>query len=754
VKSPSARSSKTAVAIERASLAVAVIASIWFAFTAVWGLFAIPGGGHLGAGSVASIIPAEHIVRWKILYPTWEWYTTTPPAKTTYACHHPYGVFYLPYPLLAIFGHHDFVVKLPGALLNAASPLLLYGIAKERWGSVIGAVAAASFVVIPLAVGYSDFWGLETVAIFGVLLFYWGHSRHLTTRKSRYLAASVVGAAITCSGDWIGYVILAPFLVWCFLRAWVLPARWTPRLPRDAYARWWALSVAVVAVTLLLWIGLFYRAGQLGDWLMAGAQRSGGNELPLKVVLESRKDWIDFSFTPLAIRIGKIAAPVCLLRLVLLRRDEEMYSLALLLGAVVQYVNFKQGADVHIFWPLYFTPYFALANAQLAHTIGAAGGWVAQRYVRWRAGEPGAPASPESRHVQLAAAGIIGLLVGLGPPLAMAHDAVKSLWIWRATGGRYDDHGTRIRSQIDLLTVLQAVVPRTPGTRVDVHPDVDWYWDAIWSFQGQSNAVASPTANAPASTNHPFWIARANGIPSDDQKRIARSAYVQVYGDTWVVDQRKPPAPLDAYSLNEREPNAVEWLLFGGTEPMRTMGAQPDPWLTWEWRTHLGLDAPAPAGEPRTLDEMRIAHNVDVSRGDEAAARKWRDQIEAQLDHEHQAAFQGITLVGVRVAGSAQPRIESWFEPATAPGGDATFAVRSSIDARAPWSLIPADKTDREMAYGPSIPTKLWREHFLYKVETVMNHRIGHERYLGRWVGGWAPRRVDGAPETLLAIAP
>jgi hypothetical protein len=227
---------------------------------------------------------------------------------------------------------------------------------------------------------------------------------------------------------------------------------------------------------------------------------------------------------------------------------------------------------------------------------------------------------------------------------------------------------------------------------------------------------------------------------------------VQVYGDTWVVDQRKPPAPLDAYSLNEHEPNAIEWLLLGGTEPMRTIGTQPDPWLTWEWRTHLGLDAPAPTGEPRTLDEMRIAHNLALSRGDEAAARAWSERIEAQLDRTRQATFQGLRLLGVRVAGSAQPRVESWFEPTTAPSADGAFSIRSTIDARARWSLIPPDKTDRDMAYGPSIPTKLWREHFLYKIETVMNHRIGRERYLGHWVGGWAPRRADGAPETLLAI--
>ena len=742
-------------ALERISRIVMVIASVWFAFTAVWGMFGIPGGGHLGSGNLSGIMPAEEILRWKILYPAWGWYSTTAPAKTSYICHHPFGSVYFPLPFLAIFGHRDFVARLPAVLMSAAGPPLLYGIAKERWGATTGAVAAAAYVVVPLAVGYSSYWGLESVVIFGVLLFLWGHSRHVTTRKNRYLVASVIGVAITCSGDWIGYVILAPLLAWSFVRAFVLPPRLTPRIPLEGYARWWALSVATLAGTLLLWLGLFYRAGQLGDWLMAGTGRAGGSELPLKAVLESRKDWIDFSFTPLAILLGKVAVPVCLLRFLILRRDEEGYALALLVGATVQYVTFKQGADVHIFWPLYFAPYFALAYAQLVHTLAKGVGWFGARLVGLRSRLPGVSGGPRSRHLQSAATGATALIVGLCPVLAMSHDAMKSLWIWRSTGGRYDDHGSRIRSQVDLLTVLkQVVVPQAHGVRIDAHSSVDWYWDADWAFHGQSSIVGAPASGAPADSTHPFWMARASGLSSDEEKKIVRSAYVQIYGDTWVVDQRKRPAPLDAYSLNEREPNPVEWLLFGGTEPVRTAGAKPDPWLTWEWRTHLGQDAPVPTGEPHSLDEMRIAHNVAVFRGDEAQARIWRGRIEAQLDRTVQAPFQGVQLVGVRVLGGVQPRIESWFEPIVAPTGDGTFAVRSTVEARAPLSLVPSDKTDREMGYAPSLATKLWRPQFLYKTETVMNHRIGRERYLGRWVGAWAPARTDGAPATTLAVAP
>ena len=37
--------------------------------------------------------------------------------------------------------------------------------------------------------------------------------------------------------------------------------------------------------------------------------------------------------------------------------------------ATVEYVHFKNGADVHTFWPLPFAPYWALSVGVLARTL-------------------------------------------------------------------------------------------------------------------------------------------------------------------------------------------------------------------------------------------------------------------------------------------------------------------------------------------------------------------------------------------------
>ncbi len=732
--------------LDRVAIGVLVMATAWLAFTAVWGMCAIPGGGHLGAGNAGTLMAAEQIVRWRIPYPARVWYSDIRPAGAQLMCHHPYGQYYVPALLYWLFGHHDGLNHLPAALMSVCIPPLLYGIAKERWGAPFGAVAAAGYVVVPIAVGFSSYWNLETICIFGALLFFWGHSRHLTTGRHRYLVASLAGLAFVCSGDWVGYLLVGPTLLWAFLRAFLLPVSATPPFRLMPYARWWTLSVVIVAALLTLWVGLFAEVGQIGQWLGAAGARGGGGVETLAQVLTSRRAWIDFSFTPLAIAIGKIAAPVCLLRLLVFRRDEETYALGILFGAVVQYVSFKKGADVHIFWPHYFAAYYALALAELADTAASLAVRLARRMGR-----------PTSSRAIAATALVLGLL----PTAAMAHDAVASLWVWRRTGGRYDEHGSAIRSQVELLAVLRQVVYAhvARGTTIDTHPSIGWGWEFLWTAQGLATPRNAPAVARGGAAN-PFWLARPSGLSGNEQRAIAASSHVRVYGDAWIVDEREPAALLDAYAIDEREPNPFEWLVYGGTEPIRTVGARPDPWLTWEWRTHLKQPSPEPAGDPASLDEIRIAHNLAVARGDREAVDRWRAALDRELDRRVNAGFtNGVELIGVRVIGGVEPKIESWFSvsPTASAVSEAWFSVRSEIEARAAWSLIPPSPTDREMAFSPSLPTELWRPGFIYVISTVLNHRIGRERYAGAWRSRDAsayPRRLDGQRDTTLLVLP
>jgi hypothetical protein len=724
--------------IDRVAAAMAFVAWLWFAFAAAWGMFQIPGGGHTGSGSAGTTGASLPIAHFGIFYPSSDWFAQTPPDPTTYYCHHPFGVFYLTAFFLWIFGARDFVVHLSPVLMSMAIPPLLYGIGKRYGGPVLGAVAACAYVVVPIAVGFANYNNMETPAIFGSLLFFWGHSAHQVTGLRRHMAASLLGLVVVCSSEWVGYLLVAPLLGWSTLRAFVLPARWTPRIRLVSYARWWGLSVGIAVGTLALWVFLFIKANKIGDWL-ASAEFRGGDGVSLKAVLAARKNWLYFSFTPLAIWLGAAASPISLLRVVVVRRDEEVYPLSILFGSIVHYVAFKRGADVHIFWPHYFAEYYGLAMAQLVSTVLAAGRKIFELLGKTLL--PGATAWAT-------------LLVGVAPSIAMAPDAVRSLAVWRRSGGRYDDRASFSRSDVDLIYIVKSVVvPRSPRhSTIDVSPSSPWWWGHMWGYQGGYQNTEDP-AHQQESSLHPFWLGLASGLNDGDQHRIAGLGHVEVYGDVWIVDQRKVQAPLDAWRIEEREPNPFQWLLYGGWEPVRRVGSAPDPLRTWEWRVHLKqspIAAPAEIDAP-TLDELRILYNVAVFDKADERAEHLRERIEAQLDRSVSVRFQqGIELIGVRVTSGAARRLETWFLASNPVASDLSFQIRARVQERARFSLIPPDTTDREVAIAPSLRTKLWKPQFIYKIDFDLNHRIGVEQYFGKWLGDGAPQRLDGRSETAL----
>ena len=419
---------------ERVARVILWLSTAWFFFTAAVGLDATPGGGHLGSSGAAVASYGENMVWWHSLYPLGDWYSTTqPPVEHSY-CHHPFGVEWAAAFFALFFHHKDFLISLPAVFMSTAMPPLLYGIGRRIGGPMSGAAAALGFVVLPITIGYSNFASLEVMVMFGAALFFWGHLAYQESGKTRHLVASLLGCFVCASGDWAGYLIMGPFLGWALLRAYVLPQWMTPRV-RETYHRWWSLSVAVSLGVLVVTLAMFKKANALADWLSSADARGGAEDLPLAAVLESRAAWIEFSFTPLAIGLGKFALPVALGRFLVRRRDEELMSLVLLLGATLQYVGFKRGADVHIFWSHYFGIYFAVAMAQLAATARDAARWASAKLQPSRAAA-----------LVLFTMSLFGIL----PSLVIFPDGARSLKIWRATGGRYDDHGSLFRSHVDL----------------------------------------------------------------------------------------------------------------------------------------------------------------------------------------------------------------------------------------------------------------------------------------------------------------
>ena len=99
----------------RLSRALVLAATAWLALVVSWELFGPILAGHYASSASTGII-AENMRRWGIVAPVWS-YTRAAPDPSLYYCHHPWGIFWTTAGFQALLGRHDFVCRLPAALL-------------------------------------------------------------------------------------------------------------------------------------------------------------------------------------------------------------------------------------------------------------------------------------------------------------------------------------------------------------------------------------------------------------------------------------------------------------------------------------------------------------------------------------------------------------------------------------------------------------------------------------------------------------
>ncbi|XXX74425.1 glycosyltransferase family 39 protein [Sorangium sp. So ce134] len=761
----------------RAALAVTAVATAWFALAAAWEMFGPILAGHYASSAGVGII-AENMLRWEILGPVWE-YTASRPAPDMYYCHHPWGIFWTTAAFMKVFGRHDVICRLPAVLLSAATPPLLYAIGRSVYRPAAGAAAAAAFVVLPITLSFANLNALEVPVMAWTLLGLFGYVRLTQTSRRRYLALSALGLTLGMHADWPAFVLTGGLLAFGAIRAYLLPKRAFGPIHERRYAQWWVLTAFLAAVTAALYLALFQQAGKLGDLLASYGFRSSGNAEPLAKVLASRRYWIELSFTPIAIAAGKLAAIVCAARLVLLRREHDALPLLYLATATVQYVVFRQGADIHIFWPHYFAAYFALAAAALVET-GAA---LLERAAARRAPGAAPPAGPEpaGSRAAPALAGIAGpppawpALAGIaGPPPAWPALAALALWLAplaavlrdglpalryaRETGGRFNERGHLIDSDGEKTAFLRWLAPRLPRTPTDapveMHEGMKATWAQVWALGGR---VVKTTRPAPKETPpRGAYLADARFMPDRDQAILAQRFDITAVGPFWALGAgagaEAPRAQgargIEAFSFREREPGLLAWYLVSGTEPEREI--VPDPFLTWELRTHFGQPAEPPAGPPETLEQKRIAHNVALAAGDGARAAALLAEITAALAPLGARFDDGTELLGTTFHEGARSLLTIFVRAGGPAAGDVTLAVRSRVVERAPLSTTMADPVYREVGLPTAISPQRWRAGFLYADPVPIRKRPGTEVF---WASlkardrGRAPRLAGGASE-------
>jgi 4-amino-4-deoxy-L-arabinose transferase-like glycosyltransferase len=696
--------------LERVCQAVALLASLGFAWAAFWELGDSFGAGHF-ASSSAVCTGAENM---------WQWHTfgAVPhqlyqaPAPADFYCHHPWGIFWVSALFMKVLGHHAWACRLPAALQSALTVPALYLAGRALWSPVAGAVAALSFAVVPIALSYADFNSLEVPVIFGLVLAIWGYARFRQTYRKRFAALALGSLFYALCCDWAALIFAAGWLGLIFVSV-LLLRRWTAPADRRCMATFWGLGVAACAVALGAHLYVFAQLGQLNELFLQGNLRSTGSDLPLAFVLAARKFWIEVSFTGLAIGLGKLALPVLALRTLWRRTELEALPLLVFAMATFQYVVFKQGADVHVFWPHYFAPYFALACAGLAESVRELVSRLTPRFQRIPAAFPG----------------YLGLGLGVLVSVLVLPDGLRALRYAHRSGGRFNENGHPIKPDKDKVAALEWLsAGMAEGTAVILHAGMKQSLWVDWSLRRAVTSVAA-LPEGRGSARDRYYVADSRFMSNAEQERLAERFALTVVGPYLALDRAEAQRPLNAFSVQRVEPSLLESYWVSSSHALRDVLA--DPFATWEWRDRFGISPnEPPSAEPRTFEAVRIAHNIAVSRGDGATAQRWLGRLLEGCDRAHATTFSdGNQLLGTRLEHGASLVLSAYFRAAGPDPTDPELMVHSVVERAPATSLVDQDVLTADVTMPFAIHASRWQRGYVYASITEVIRRIGSERW-------------------------
>jgi len=703
-------------ALERACQVVALLASLGFAASAFWELADSFGAGHFASAS-AVCTAAENMWRWGVAGPL-PHALGRPPVASDFYCHHPWGIFWVSALFMKLFGHHAWACRLPAVLQSAATVPALYLAARALWSPVAGAIAALSFATLPIALSFADFNSLEVPVIFGVVLCIWGFARFRQSAEWRFglLALGGLGYAVCC--DWAAIVFALGLLSSLSLS--LLLRRFSA--PLDARRLVLFLGGASLLSALLIGghLAAFAKLGQLDQLWAQGRLRSAGSELPLRLVLAARKFWLEVSFTPLAITLGKVALPVLIARVFWRRTELEALPVAVFVMAAFQYVVFKQGADIHIFWPHYFALYFALGWAGLTQT----GLELTRRSSSLRGPWPSYGA----------------LVLGLGVGLLILPDGLRALRYAHRSGGRFNEKGHLIKPDKDKVAALEWLTARLPADAgVLLHPGMRQSLWVDWSLERPVITV-NRLPTGPVSGRERYYVADMRFMSVAEQDLLARSHALTAIGPYLALDRASAPGALTAFAIERFAPSAFEAYWVSSSHAQRRVA--PDPFLTWELRDRFNVTPnPPPASPPQSSEQLRVMHNIAVARGDAAEAARWLALLLAGTDPRHAQEFEnGNALLATRLESGTSLVCTVYFRAAGPDPSEPELALRSQVTRAPAGSWVAPDETLAEVGMPFAIPTSRWKPGYVYASITEIIRRIGSER----WYGTFRPARADG----------
>lgn len=733
------------VGAERVAHWLAVAACVFFAAAAFWESFGAQRSGHFST-SAAYAMAGENMVHWR-KFAIYSGYLAHPATPDQYYCHHPYGVVVLQAIAYVLFGHHWFTTRAAAIFCSVISPPLLYGFGRIAWGVIPAAVATIFFVFVPIDLSFAAFSNLEEPTIAFGLLFAWSTAKLFDGWKVRHLVLSAVGALGASNGDWVGLVFVGVAVGFGFVRAFVIPRSWYGRVDDRMAARWFAFATAMAVGTVVLYLALFAKADKVADLMGSYHLRSAGGDVAIKdTFTQRRKLWLAVMLTPLSFYAIGAGIPLACLRLV--RRPLEIFAIAWACAASFQYFVFKQGADIHIFWPHYYGPTAAFgAGTVMATLLGgreAVVGWV----------ESSGFGHELRRFVRVGSAAVLGTLAAV-TLLALARVGILELVQSRKTNGRFDSAGKYQSTDADMAEFAKWSVENvaTAGSTVQALEKYDFNFSNEYGVDRPYVRVPTLTVAKPEDPQRIALVDTRNQNVKD-LENIAKQFGVQAVGPLWRVDRAQKGPSFVAEQYEEREPNAFEWLFVSGSDLVRKISRKEDPFTTWEWKDALGLPNTPPSVPPVTVDELRIAHNVAVADGDSARAEELRVRVAGHVGVPLGLTYtDGIRLQGVEVKeGPAIVVTLYWETDATFKKVDTVYQVKCKITQPPAFFATDTDYFEKDMAPVPIIRPVSWKPGYLYEQRFIALHRIGKEECSGVFTGD--VHLADGKPNATLFTLP
>jgi hypothetical protein len=555
---------------------------------------------------------------------------------------------------------------------------------------------------------------LEVPVIFGTVVAVWGYARFRQTYARRFFALGLGALVYAICCDWAAVIFGAVMLGAVFVSVFLLP-RFTLVADRRRIATFWGLAAALCVLAVGGHLYAFQRLGQLNELFAQGDLRSRGAELPLNQVLHARKFWIEVSFTGFAIAVGKLALPVLALRTLLRRSEVEALPLAVFAMALVQYVAFKQGADIHIFWPHYFAEYFAFACAGLIQSLLEASRSITQKLQRMAGIWP--------------SYACLGL--GLLMPLVVLPDGLRAMHYGHRSGGRFNENGHPEKPDKDKVAVLEWLTARmAPNTGLILHPGMRQSLWVEWSMDRPATTVNHAPTTAGAGQDR-YYVADLRFMTPVEQEALVADFSVTALNTFLVVDRAEPKGAFRAFEVRRQAPSWLEAYWVSSSHDLRRI--VPSPFIAWELRDRFDLTPnEPPTAAPVTFEEQRIAHNIAVSRGDVAGAEKWLTALLAGSNRSAAHIFKdGNELLGTRLEHASSFVYSVYFRAAGPDPSEPELAMHSVVEAAPAGSLVEKDGVTAEVGMPFAIPASRWKRGYVYDSITEIIHRIGQERWYG-----------------------